>query len=69
MYACQQHMNILSDGTRAGFLIGKGGEFWGVGKMRVTKEGGGEGEGEVRGGEGEGERVREVGKSYVHMRL
>ena len=23
VYACQQHMNILSDGTRAGFLIGK----------------------------------------------
>ena len=21
-YACQQHMNILSDGSRAGFLIG-----------------------------------------------
>lgn len=40
VYACQQHMNILSDGTRAGFLIGKGGEFWGVGKMRVAKEGG-----------------------------
>lgn len=35
VYACQQHMNILSDGTRAGFLIGKGGEFGGVGKMRV----------------------------------
>ena len=23
IYACQQHMNILSDGSRAGFLIGK----------------------------------------------
>lgn len=23
VYACQQHMNILADGTRAGFLIGK----------------------------------------------
>jgi len=23
VYACQQHMNILSDGTRAGFLVGK----------------------------------------------
>ena len=23
VYACQQHMNILSDGSRAGFLIGK----------------------------------------------
>ena len=22
VYACQQHMNILSDGSRAGFLIG-----------------------------------------------
>lgn len=26
VYACQQHMNILSDGTRAGFLIGEEGE-------------------------------------------
>ena len=25
VYACQQHMNILSDGTRAGFLIGEEG--------------------------------------------
>lgn len=23
VYACQQHMNILADGTRAGFLVGK----------------------------------------------
>ena len=23
VYACQQHMNLLADGTRAGFLIGK----------------------------------------------
>ena len=23
VYSCQQHMNILADGTRAGFLIGK----------------------------------------------
>ena len=23
VYACQQHMNILADGTRAGFLIGE----------------------------------------------
>lgn len=23
VYACQQHMNILSDGSRAGFLIGE----------------------------------------------
>ena len=22
VYACQQHMNILADGTRAGFLVG-----------------------------------------------
>lgn len=22
IYACQQHMNILADGTRAGFLVG-----------------------------------------------
>lgn len=59
VYACQQHMNILSDGTRAGFLIGKGGEFGGVGKMRVAKEEGGKG----------GGGVREVEKNYVHMQL
>lgn len=23
VYACQQHMNILPDGTRAGFLVGQ----------------------------------------------
>ena len=23
VYACQQHMNILTDGTRAGYLIGE----------------------------------------------
>ena len=23
VYACQQHMNILTDGSRAGYLIGK----------------------------------------------
>lgn len=23
VYACQQHMNILADNTRAGFLVGK----------------------------------------------
>lgn len=23
VYACQQHMNILSDGSRAGFLVGE----------------------------------------------
>ena len=23
VYACQQHMNILADGTRAGFLVGR----------------------------------------------
>ena len=22
VYACQQHMNILTDGSRAGFLVG-----------------------------------------------
>ena len=25
VYACQQHMNILSDSTRAGYLIGEWG--------------------------------------------
>ena len=23
VYACQQHMNILTDGSRAGFLVGE----------------------------------------------
>ncbi len=23
VYACQQHMNILADGSRAGFLVGE----------------------------------------------
>ncbi|CAI8027595.1 Protein strawberry notch homolog 1, partial [Geodia barretti] len=32
VYACQQHMNILSDGSRAGFLVGDGA---GVGKGRT----------------------------------
>jgi hypothetical protein len=32
VYACQQHMNLLSDGSRAGFLIGDGA---GVGKGRT----------------------------------
>ena len=27
VYACQQHMNILADGTRAGFLVGKYGDL------------------------------------------
>ena len=32
VYACQQHCNILSNGDRAGFLIGDGA---GVGKGRI----------------------------------
>lgn len=29
IYACQQHMNILADGSRAGFLVGMyGGEVY-----------------------------------------
>ena len=33
VYACQQHCNILSNGDRAGFLIGDGA---GVGKGRIV---------------------------------
>ena len=32
VYSCQQHMNLLSDGSRAGFFVGDGA---GVGKGRT----------------------------------
>ena len=53
VYACQQHKNILADGSRGGYLVGKSREGEG--------EGGRKGEGtERRGREGErGERGSE----------
>ena len=36
VYACQQHMNILSDGTRAGFLVGMWVMFLVSGESLIT---------------------------------